>query len=334
MTGLTIGNHGLECDHAPAGGMYTWDLFSSRRRHTRLQGDWSSDVCSSDLHREDSGLPGNLEDRNRALQYPLQQGGEGIQHSAERLLAQRRLFCLRPIRERRIEGPDRVHLRRQRRHLRQLLRARRRRRGWERQADRQRQRLDLSLGRQAGRKNRLLPGRQYVHGARHDRIPAGVFRRQGPLDGDGEGARTQTGRPQMIAKRGVRFRTYSLLGLFVFLRPLGNLSLAWGTKHFPQVLSLNPVAYLRAMVDPFVALGIAMLILALLTRMALLSLADLSFVLPVTAIGYVLAALFGRVFLHEAVSAQQWMGTVLIFMGTGLVGTTSQNTTPPEEESE
>src|SRR5205807_3792009 len=25
--------------------------FSSRRRHTRLQGDWSSDVCSSDLIR-------------------------------------------------------------------------------------------------------------------------------------------------------------------------------------------------------------------------------------------------------------------------------------------
>src|SRR5256885_5204375 len=29
-------------------------FFSSRRRHTRLQGDWSSDVCSSDLklHRQ------------------------------------------------------------------------------------------------------------------------------------------------------------------------------------------------------------------------------------------------------------------------------------------
>src|SRR5256885_5804412 len=26
-------------------------FFSSRRRHTRLQGDWSSDVCSSDLRR-------------------------------------------------------------------------------------------------------------------------------------------------------------------------------------------------------------------------------------------------------------------------------------------
>src|SRR2546426_3678429 len=35
--------------------MQQWDIirifffFSSRRRHTRLQGDWSSDVCSSDL---------------------------------------------------------------------------------------------------------------------------------------------------------------------------------------------------------------------------------------------------------------------------------------------
>src|SRR6266446_6549074 len=29
--------------------MMTVFFFSSRRRHTRLQGDWSSDVCSSDL---------------------------------------------------------------------------------------------------------------------------------------------------------------------------------------------------------------------------------------------------------------------------------------------
>ena len=137
-----------------------------------------------------------------------------------------------------------------------------------------------------------------------------------------------------MARRGMRFRTYSLLGLFVLLRPLGNLSMAWGTKHFPQVLSLNPAVYLRAMLDPFVALGIAMLILSVLTRLALLSLADLSFVLPVTAIGYVLATLFGQVFLHEAVHAQQWMGSVLIFLGTGLVGTTAQNTTPRQEASE
>src|SRR5690606_40101319 len=31
--------------------------FSSRRRHTRFSRDWSSDVCSSDLHRGGKNLP-------------------------------------------------------------------------------------------------------------------------------------------------------------------------------------------------------------------------------------------------------------------------------------
>src|ERR1022692_4247589 len=33
------------------GNFFFFFFFSSRRRHTRLQGDWSSDVCSSDLYR-------------------------------------------------------------------------------------------------------------------------------------------------------------------------------------------------------------------------------------------------------------------------------------------
>src|SRR3989454_12736306 len=36
-------------------------FFSSRRRHTRLQGDWSSDVCSSDLGFHRAGLHSVLE---------------------------------------------------------------------------------------------------------------------------------------------------------------------------------------------------------------------------------------------------------------------------------
>src|SRR5256885_7361335 len=32
-------------------------FFSSRRRHTRLQGDWSSDVCSSDLSKHKAYIP-------------------------------------------------------------------------------------------------------------------------------------------------------------------------------------------------------------------------------------------------------------------------------------
>src|SRR5688500_20083132 len=39
-------------------------FFSSRRRHTRLQGDWSSDVCSSDLDpppRSSMSLPSSTD---------------------------------------------------------------------------------------------------------------------------------------------------------------------------------------------------------------------------------------------------------------------------------
>src|SRR5205807_2918647 len=47
-------------------------FFSSRRRHTRLQGDWSSDVCSSDLLRSaaivDSGPGSTLEALRKQLQ--------------------------------------------------------------------------------------------------------------------------------------------------------------------------------------------------------------------------------------------------------------------------
>src|SRR5256885_4989481 len=37
---------------------YFFFFFSSRRRHTRLQGDWSSDVCSSDLAGVEHGALG------------------------------------------------------------------------------------------------------------------------------------------------------------------------------------------------------------------------------------------------------------------------------------
>jgi len=122
-------------------------------------------------------------------------------------------------------------------------------------------------------------------------------------------------------------RTYLLVLLFIGLRGFGNLTLAWGTKHLPAALGAHPMAYLESMLDPSVAAGIAMLLFSLFTRMALLSVADLSFVLPVTAVGYVLAAALGKVFLHEEVTAMRWLAAFLIFAGVAVVGSTPQNTT-------
>jgi uncharacterized membrane protein len=85
-------------------------------------------------------------------------------------------------------------------------------------------------------------------------------------------------------------------------------------------VSMNPLFYIKAMFAPLVALGILMQAFWMLFRMKLLSLADLSYVLPVTAAGYVITTLLGRIFLHEQVSTQRWIAVLLIFAGTTLVG--------------
>jgi len=76
-----------------------------------------------------------------------------------------------------------------------------------------------------------------------------------------------------------------------------------------------------------VAAAIAMQILWLLGRMILLSRADLSFVLPASASGYVLSALLGWTFLAERITLVHWAGIFLIFAGSSFVGTTRPNTT-------
>jgi uncharacterized membrane protein len=128
-----------------------------------------------------------------------------------------------------------------------------------------------------------------------------------------------------------KWKTLALVLVVVILNAVGNLSLAWGMKHLAGAVLFNPLSYIKAMLDPFVALGIVLLILWLLTRMALLSWADLSFVLPLTGLGYILAAVFGNWFLNENVTPIHWLGTILVFVGTGLVGMTTQKTHPGQE---
>src|SRR5256885_11196907 len=58
-------------------------FFSSRRRHTRLQGDWSSDVCSSDLvagHRLGPGVG----DGDQRLRQIRRGETDRLEHGARR----------------------------------------------------------------------------------------------------------------------------------------------------------------------------------------------------------------------------------------------------------
>src|SRR5690349_21257936 len=118
-------------------------------------------------------------------------------------------------------------------------------------------------------------------------------------------------------------KTRIFTALVVISNVLGNFSLTWGMRQVGKVVSLSPWPYIAALFNPWVALGVSLLIVWLISHMALLSWADLSYVLPVTSVGYVLVALVGRFFLHEEITPGRWIGIGLIMTGVMLVNKTA-----------
>jgi uncharacterized membrane protein len=135
----------------------------------------------------------------------------------------------------------------------------------------------------------------------------------------------QAGSPMRTRRLKVRS---NFLAVFVVLtNVLGNFFLSWGMKHQTTELGLSPFAYIRLIFSPWVLFGTTLLVFWLLSRMTLLGWADLSYVLPVTSIGYVLTAILGRYFFNEQISWRRWLGIMLIVTGISLVGLTLPNST-------
>jgi len=122
----------------------------------------------------------------------------------------------------------------------------------------------------------------------------------------------------------LRAKTWTCATVVVLSNVLGNFFLKRG---MPADLP-TPLAYVAALFQPWAALGVVLLITWMLSRMTLLSWADLSYVLPVTSVGYVLVALEGKLLLHEEISLKRWAGILLIMAGVALVGGATSVQTP------
>lgn len=118
-----------------------------------------------------------------------------------------------------------------------------------------------------------------------------------------------------------RLRVHLLTAFVVAANVIGNFALSWGMKH-PTGWTPTSIEAIDALLSPWVVLGIILLAVWTLSRVTLLSWADLSFVLPVTSIGYVLNAIIGYAFLGEHISWQRWLGTAFILSGTILTAAT------------
>jgi drug/metabolite transporter (DMT)-like permease len=130
----------------------------------------------------------------------------------------------------------------------------------------------------------------------------------------------------------LRMKTWICTVIVVFSNAFGDFFMKRGLPESTQLST--PLSYVGALFQPWVALGVVLLVVWQMSRMALLSWADLSYVLPITSVGYVVVALIGKVMLNEAITGRRWAGIVLIMAGVALVSggsapSTTQKMAPP-----
>jgi drug/metabolite transporter (DMT)-like permease len=117
----------------------------------------------------------------------------------------------------------------------------------------------------------------------------------------------------------VNFRKYLVLAGVTVFAAAGDSVLSHGMKQTGSISVHHLGGVIFAVLNPWVALGILLLLAFFATYMTALSWADLTYVLPATSLGYVLLALVARFVLHEHVSPLRSLGIVLITGGVGFV---------------
>lgn len=115
------------------------------------------------------------------------------------------------------------------------------------------------------------------------------------------------------------FRKYLVLAGVTVFAAAGDSMLSHGMKQVGSISFHNFGSLILAVTNPWVAVGIVLLLAFFASYMNALSWADLTYVLPASSLGYVLLALVARFALHEQVSPLRWMGIALISSGVGFV---------------
>ena len=117
-----------------------------------------------------------------------------------------------------------------------------------------------------------------------------------------------------------------LLGVTV--GTLGDIFLAQGMKALGKVTIHSIADVWRAAGRVFktrIPLAILFMIACFAIWLTVLSWADLSLVLPMAALSYVLNAILAKPMLGETVSPRRWLGTAIVFVGVVTVIMTGQS---------
>lgn len=103
----------------------------------------------------------------------------------------------------------------------------------------------------------------------------------------------------------------------------GEICVSRATKMIGEATDFTPRAIARhvgrAMSVPWMWIAITMMAVAFFALLGMLATDKASFVFPSTAVSYAVGALGGKFFLKEQVTAQRWLGVLVICIGVLLV---------------
>jgi drug/metabolite transporter (DMT)-like permease len=103
----------------------------------------------------------------------------------------------------------------------------------------------------------------------------------------------------------------------------GELCMARAMRSVGEVKNFRPAALLQvagqAVRVPWSWIGLGLMTLAFFALLQVLSIENVSFVVPVTALSYAFGTMGGSVFLREKVSIARWTGVLLVCLGVALV---------------
>jgi drug/metabolite transporter (DMT)-like permease len=119
----------------------------------------------------------------------------------------------------------------------------------------------------------------------------------------------------------------------LLLEAVGVVFLSQGLKEIGAVRTVTMAEITRVVkrgaTNPRILVGVLLEALFFACLLLLMARADVSFIWPLTALGYVLTTLAAKWILREEVSPLRWSGVVLIVLGAALVSWSEMTKTPP-----
>jgi drug/metabolite transporter (DMT)-like permease len=116
---------------------------------------------------------------------------------------------------------------------------------------------------------------------------------------------------------------WTLIAIIVAATTVGEVLQAMGMRRHGEIRDFRPGAIGRALgmmaQNRFVIGSVLMMAVSFFAYMALLTISELSFAVPATAVTYVLETVLAKYVLKERVNGLRWAGAALVVCGVALV---------------